>query len=76
MAEFEYRGFRVRTIFEKDWKIRMWPPIRPAQAIDRISASYAEGETACRNRATRAIDAFMEQVATRDGRPHGRGLTE
>ncbi|WP_421952445.1 hypothetical protein [Pelagibacterium sp.] len=74
MAEFEYRGFRVRTVFEKDWKIRMWPPLRPAQAMEKIRASSAEGESACRSRATRAIDAFMDKPKAR--RVRSRELTE
>lgn len=61
MAEFEYRGFRVRTVFEKDWKVKVWPPLRPARLIERVRASRIEGEHACRNRATAAIDAFLEQ---------------
>tara|TARA_R110002051_G_scaffold32332_4_gene72605 strand:+ start:7162 stop:7392 length:231 start_codon:yes stop_codon:yes gene_type:complete len=74
MAEFEYRGFRVRTVFEKDWKIRMWPPLRPAQAMETIRASRAEGEDACRHRATRAIDAFMDRSPP--GRTRSDPLTE
>ncbi|AEQ50647.1 hypothetical protein [Pelagibacterium halotolerans] len=76
MAEFEYRGFRVRTIFEKDWKIRMWPPLRPAQAMDKIRASRAEGEHACLHRATRAIDDFMDKPAPSRGRVRSESLTE
>ncbi|WMT91265.1 hypothetical protein [Pelagibacterium sp. H642] len=62
MAEFEYRGFRVRTIFDKHWQIKVWPPLRPARLIERVRASRAEGEHACRNRATAAIDAFIEEA--------------
>jgi hypothetical protein len=75
MGEFEYRGFRVRTVFEKDWKIRMWPPLRPAQAMEKVQASYSEGEGACRHRATRAIDAFMDK-RPRTRRTAPDGLTE
>lgn len=76
MGEFEYRGFRVRTVFDKDWKIRMWPPLRPAQAMEKIRASRTEGENACRHRATRAIDAFMDKPAARTGRNRPGPLTE
>lgn len=76
MAEFEYRGFRVRTVFEKDWKIRMWPPLRPAHAMETIRASRAEGEDACRHRATRAIDAFMDKSSSRSARTRSGPLTE
>lgn len=65
MAEFEYRGYRVRTIFEKDWQIRIWPPLRPARLAERIRASRTEGEPACRHRATVAIDAFIDEPAPR-----------
>ena len=63
MAEFEYRGYRVRTVFEKDWRIKVWPPVRPAQVTDRIRASRAEGEKACRHRATKALDEVIARGA-------------
>lgn len=59
MGEFEYRGFRVRTVFDKDWRIKTWPPLRPARVIAKIKASPSEGEPVCRDRATHAIDAFI-----------------
>lgn len=59
MGEFEYRGYRIRTIFEREWRIQIWPPLRPAQVIERINASRAEGERACRTRATDAIDQII-----------------
>lgn len=62
MAEFEYRGFRVRTIFDKHWQIKVWPPLRPARLIERVRASRTEGEHACRSRATQAIDAFIAET--------------
>lgn len=64
MAEFEYRGYRVRTIFEKDWKIKTWPPLRPVQVAERIRASRTEGESACRHRATLAIDEIVDGQAS------------
>lgn len=69
MAEFEYRGYRVRTIFEKDWQIKVWPPLRPLRVAERIRASRAEGEHACRHRATAAIDAFIDEPTPRRRRP-------
>lgn len=68
MAEFEYRGYRVRTIFEKDWQIKIWPPLRPAKLSERIRASRTEGEPAIRHRATAAIDAFIDVPAPRQRR--------
>lgn len=63
MSEFEYRGFRVRTIFDKHWQIKIWPPLQPARMIDRVRATSAEGEHACRDRATAAIDTFISETS-------------
>lgn len=76
MAEFEYRGFRVRTVFDKDWTIRMWPPLRPARVMEAIKASRAEGENACGSRARLAIDRFVDQLPNRALRGKPNGLTE
>lgn len=65
MPEFEYRGYRVRTLFEKNWQIKIWPPLSPPKLADRIKASRAEGEDACRTRATAAIDAMLDRVHVR-----------
>lgn len=59
MGEFEYRGYRIRTIFEKEWRVKIWPPLRPAQAIEHINASRAEGERHCAGKATAAIDRMI-----------------
>ncbi|RDE10515.1 hypothetical protein [Pelagibacterium lacus] len=59
MAEFEYRGYRIRMVFERDWRIKIWPPVRPAQIADKIRATPNEGEALCRQRATRAIDRHL-----------------
>ncbi len=61
MPEFEYRGYRVRTVFEKDWRIRIWPPVKPADIVSRIRASRQEGEVTCRNRATAVIDTIEDR---------------
>ncbi|HWJ87677.1 MAG TPA: hypothetical protein VNS12_06375 [Pelagibacterium sp.] len=83
MAEFEYRGFRFRTVFEDDWRIRIWPPLRPIGLIDRVRASREEGERICYRRATAAIDAFIDRPVLKPGRrapvrtPHPRpGISE
>ncbi|SDG38499.1 hypothetical protein SAMN04487974_102327 [Pelagibacterium luteolum] len=60
MAEFEYRGYRVRTVFEKDWRAKVWPPLRPVQLAERVKATRSEGERACRHRATAAIDEVID----------------
>lgn len=73
MAEFEYRGYRIRTIYDKDWQIKIWPPLRPARLIDRVRASRAEGEHTCRHRATAAIDDFIEQATSPGGRVQHEG---
>ena len=70
MAEFEYRGYRVRTLFEKDWQAKIWPPLTPAKILDRVRASRAEGEAACRSRATALIDSVM----SRHGKSGGNSL--
>lgn len=59
MPEFEYRGYRVRTHFDKTWQISMWPPLTPARLMERVQASRAEGEAACRLRATAMIDKVL-----------------
>lgn len=59
MAEYEYRGYRIRTVFEYDWRIKTWPPLSPSHVADRIRASRAEGEAACRRRATTTIDQIL-----------------
>lgn len=68
MPEFEYRGYRVRTVFEKTWQIRVWPPLAPAKLVKRIHSSKIEGEAACRTRARAAIDAVLERQKT-PGKP-------
>lgn len=67
MGEFQYRGFRVRTVFERDWRIKVWPPLRPVHLMEHVTATPAEGEPKCRQRATAAIDDAMKQ--TDDQRP-------
>lgn len=62
MGEFQYRGFRVRTVFEKDWRIKVWPPLQPMHLIEHVRASPAEGEPKCRQRATDAIDDAMRRA--------------
>ncbi len=59
MPEFEYRGYRVRTLFDKTWQIKVWPPLTPAKLATRVQASRAEGEDACRVRATAVIDSVL-----------------
>lgn len=62
MPEFEYRGYRIRTIFDTSWHAKVWPPLNPPRAIERLKATRAEGEDACRTRATAAVDAHLERV--------------
>lgn len=69
MAEFEYRGYRVRTLFEKTWQVRIWPPVRPAKLVERVQASRAEGEDACRVRATALIDSLVSRPRTAATKP-------
>lgn len=61
MPEFTYRGYRVRTLFDRTWQAKVWPPLTPPKLIDRIQASRAEGEDACRLRATTMIDAVLKR---------------
>lgn len=69
MPEFEYRGYRIRTLFDKTWQIKVWPPLNPAKLAERVRASRAEGEDACRTRATAAIDMLLSR--NRSTRPTG-----
>lgn len=65
MPEFEYRGYRIRTLFDSKWKARIWPPLHPPRVLDRIRATSEEGEGACRRRATRIVDAYIDRLARR-----------
>lgn len=65
MPEFEYRGYRVRTVFEKNWQIQIWPPLMPPKLVQRVKASRSEGEAACRTRATAVIDAVLDRKKSR-----------
>lgn len=65
MPEFTYRGYRVRTLFDSTWRAKVWPPLTPAKLIDRVQASRAEGEDACRLRATTMIDAVLKRQSGR-----------
>lgn len=68
MAEFEYRGYRVRTLFEKDWTARIWPPLTPPRIIERVRTSHAEGEDVCRSKVTALIDDVVAgQAAEKRG---------
>jgi hypothetical protein len=60
MPEFTYRGYRVRTLFEKNWQIRIWPPLSPDKLMTRIQATRTEGEDVCRLRATAMIDDVLK----------------
>jgi hypothetical protein len=60
MPEFMYRGYRVRTLFEKHWQIRVWPPVSADKLINRVQATRAEGEDVCRLRATAMIDSVLK----------------
>lgn len=71
MAEFEHRGFRFRTVYEDEWRIRIWPPLRPAGLINRVRASREEGERICYRRAIAAIDAYIDRPLLRPGRQPG-----
>ncbi|WP_196259295.1 hypothetical protein [Pelagibacterium limicola] len=66
MPEFEYRGYRVRTLFDKTWQVKVWPPLLPAKLAERIRASRAEGEDACRLRATAVIDSVVQRKASEE----------
>lgn len=59
MPEYQYRGYRIRTHFDKTWQIKVWPPLIPARLAQRVQASRAEGEDACRLRATAMIDKAL-----------------
>lgn len=59
MPEFEYRGYRIRTLYENAWKIKTWPPVRPARLIDSAGATRDEGERACERRAKALIDSVL-----------------
>lgn len=65
MPEFEYRGYRIRTLYEKNWQVRIWPPLTPPRLADKVRATRAEGEDACRSRARAVVDAVL-------ARQHGR----
>lgn len=69
MPEYQYRGYRIRTHFDKTWQIKVWPPLTPAKLTERVQASRAEGEDACRLRATAMIDKALTRK-TRGGAPH------
>ncbi|WP_127145599.1 hypothetical protein [Pelagibacterium montanilacus] len=56
MSEFEYKGYRIRTVYEDKWRIRIWPPVTPRTLVDQVVASRSEGAEACRMRACALVD--------------------
>jgi hypothetical protein len=65
MPEFNYRGYRIRTLFDRNWQVKVWPPLTPAKLTERVQASRAEGEDACRVRVTTMIDTVLKRKSSR-----------
>lgn len=73
MPELEYRGYRIRTLFDTAWEARLWPPIKARQVLARLRAAQGEGEDSCRRQAFAAVDAHLDRVARRASKAGRQG---